>query len=68
MLSTSPGPGGAKSVLGLARESALYFNGNVLASLSIPSFYDNFDQEKCELTNSELVAQLQTALDAIKSD
>lgn len=66
MLSTSPGPGGAKSVLGLARESAQYFNGNVLASLSVPSFYDNFDQEKGELANAELVAQLHTVLAAIE--
>lgn len=64
MLATSPGPGGAKSVLGIARESAQYFNGKVLASLSIPRFYDNFDQEKGELTNADMVAQLKAALSA----
>lgn len=68
MLSTSPGPGGASSVLRLAVESAHFFKGNVLASLSIPSFYDNFDVDKCELTNTELVAQLQDALATIPND
>lgn len=65
MLSTSPGPGGASSVLSLACESAHFFNGKILASLSIPSFYDNFDLEKCELSNTELVSQLQTVLATI---
>jgi len=62
MLSTSPGPGGARSVLTLATESAHFFNGKVRASLSIPSFYDNFDQEKYELNNTELVSELKLAL------
>ena len=62
MLSTSPGAGGASSVLGLARESAHFFNGKVKASLSLPSFYDNFDLEKEELTNTELLTQLKTVL------
>lgn len=67
MLSTSPGPGGAKSVLSLAKESAHFFNGLVQASLSIPSFYDNFDQEKHELSNIELVSELKTALAALET-
>jgi len=62
MLSTSPGPGGARSVLTLATESAHFFNGKVRASLSIPSFYDNFDQEKYELNNTDLVSELKLAL------
>ena len=67
MLSTSPGPGGAKSVLALAKESAHFFNGRVLSSLSIPSFYENFNQEKGELTNPDLVSQLRSALASLKS-
>ncbi len=62
MLSTSPGPGGAGSVLSLARDSAHYFDGHVVGSLSIPSFYDNFDLESGELSNPELVLKLQTTL------
>lgn len=67
MLSTSPGPGGASSVLGLARKSACFFNGKVKASLSIPSFYDNFDLEKGELTNPELLSQLKAAVATIEN-
>lgn len=68
MLSTSPGPGGAKSVLSLASESAHFFDGEVRAALSIPSFHDNFDQDKGELINSELISKLKTALAAIDVD
>ena len=62
MLATSPGPGGAKSVLALASGSAHFFDGQVKASLSIPSFYENFDQDLRTITNPELNAKLQAAL------
>ena len=65
LLATSPGPGGAASVLNAATSSAPYFAGEVKASLSIPSFYDNFDVEKQTLTNSELQDKLQSALDLL---
>ena len=65
MLSTSPGPGGANSVLGLAKGSAHFFGGNVVASLSVPSFYDNFDTEKGELNNPDLITELKAALSAL---
>ena len=62
LLSTSLGPGGASTVLNAAVNSAPYFSGEVKASLSIPSFYDNFDQVKETLTNHDLREQLKTAL------
>lgn len=62
LLATSPGPGGAATVLTAATGSAPYFNGDVKASLSIPSFYDNFDIEKQQLTNLELEDKLQSAI------
>ncbi|NQY88201.1 MAG: NAD(P)H-dependent oxidoreductase [Colwellia sp.] len=62
LLATSPGPGGAGSVLAAATGSAPYFAGDVKGSLSIPSFFDNFDSEKQVLTNPELVDKLQSAL------
>lgn len=58
MLSTSPGKGGAQSVLSAALGSAPHFHGKVLASLSVPSFYENFDSEAGVLKNEELNAQL----------
>ncbi|MCG8381115.1 MAG: NAD(P)H-dependent oxidoreductase [Gammaproteobacteria bacterium] len=62
MLSTSPGAGGAQSVLSLAVESAHFFAGKVMASLSIPEFYKNFDRDEGVLTNPELVAKLEETL------
>lgn len=54
LLATSPGPGGANTVLTAAVNSASYFAGNVKSSLSIPSFYDNFDVVTGKVTNAEL--------------
>lgn len=63
-LATSPGPGGAASVLAAAVNSAPFFAGNVKGTLSIPSFYDQFDLEKGQLTDPEwqqkLLAVMQT--------
>ena len=65
LLATSPGPGGAGNVLGTAKGSAPYFKLDVKADLSVPSFYDNFDMENGRLTNSELQAQLETAISSL---
>jgi len=62
LLATSPGPGGANTVLTAATGSAPYFAGDVKASLSIPSFFDNFDSEKQVISNPALLDQLQSAL------
>jgi len=64
-LATSPGPGGAQTVLGAAVGSAPYFGGNVKASVSVPSFYDNFSFETGTITNEEIVAQLKEAVASI---
>ena len=62
LLATSPGPGGANTVLTAATGSAPYFAADVKASLSIPSFFDNFDSEKQEITNPVILDELQSAL------
>ena len=66
MLSTSPGAGGAKSVLSLAVESAHFFAGRVMASLSVPEFFKNFDRDDGVLKNPELVAQLEQAFASLQ--
>lgn len=68
MLSTSPGPGGASSVLATAITSAPYFDGQVTASLSVPSFYENFNIELGRINNETIDRQLQTALNSLKED
>jgi chromate reductase, NAD(P)H dehydrogenase (quinone) len=67
MLATSPGPGGAQSVLGTAVNSAPYFAADVKGSLSIPSFFDNFDMGSRQLTNPELVDKLSTVMASLKA-
>ncbi|MGF1719677.1 NAD(P)H-dependent oxidoreductase [Vibrio kyushuensis] len=64
-LATSPGPGGAQTVLGAAVGSAPYFGGNVKASVSVPSFYDNFDFDTASITNEEIITQLKDAVAAL---
>ncbi|WP_428771725.1 NADPH-dependent FMN reductase [Vibrio sp.] len=61
-LATSPGPGGATSVLSAAVNSASFFGGNVKASLSVPNFYDNFDLASGTVTNQEIAQQLKQAV------
>ncbi|QLE84470.1 NAD(P)H-dependent oxidoreductase [Shewanella sp. Scap07] len=65
MLATSPGPGGANTVLTAATTSAPYFGADVKASLSIPSFFDNFDMQSQQLSNPELLDKLQSAVATI---
>jgi NAD(P)H-dependent FMN reductase len=61
-LATSPGPSGAKNVLKLATEAAPHFGGKVVGSLSIPSFYDNFNSDNQVLINHELDNKLESVL------
>ncbi len=62
ILATSPGPGGAANVLAAAASSAPHFSADLKASLSVPSFYENFDVGANELTNSEIKQELQSAV------
>lgn len=61
-LSTSPGPGGAASVLAAAVGSAPFFGANLAGHLSVPSFYDNFDTRAGEVTHPDIRAQLLAAV------
>ncbi|MCG7497521.1 NAD(P)H-dependent oxidoreductase [Vibrio sp. Of7-15] len=62
LLATSPGSGGAGSVLAAAKGSAPYFAGDVKAAVSVPSFYDNFDVAEGKLTNAELHSEIEAAI------
>lgn len=64
MLSTSPGQQGANTVLTMAKNSAHFYKGTVIASLSIPSFYETFDQTEMVIKDKELKAKLVDALSA----
>lgn len=62
ILSTSPGARGGATVMALALSSLPRFDADIKASLSIPSFNDNFDTQSGKLTNPELKQQLQQAV------
>ena len=64
-LATSPGPGGGASVLAAATASAPYFGADVKGSLSVPSFYDNFDMESRQIKNAEIREQLVGILNSL---
>lgn len=64
-LATSPGPGGAKNVLNSVLTSAPHFAANIIGSLSVPSFYDNFDGETGKLTNTALNDELMSILNKL---
>lgn len=65
LFSTSVGPGGGGNVLNTAVMSGQFFGYDVKASLSIPSFHDNFDSDAGKLTNLDLDAQFRSALAAL---
>lgn len=46
ILSTSPGKSGGNSALKITEKTLPYFKGNVVATLSIGEFYDNFKEVK----------------------
>ncbi len=58
LTSTSPGPAGAKSVLAAANTSMPFFGAQILGSLSLPSFNENFDIENSKIKNSEFNQKL----------
>ncbi len=61
-LSTSPGARGAASVLAAAVESAPIFDAELVGSLSLPRFHENFDSKKGRLTNSGLDRELRRTM------
>jgi NAD(P)H-dependent FMN reductase len=62
MLATSVGGGGGGNVLQTAVASAGFFGNEVVASLAVPSFGENFDADTGTITNPEIDAELRTAL------
>ncbi len=62
MLATAPGPRGGAGVLESATTVAPFFGAELVGSLSVPSFNDNFDSDAGELVNPELRSQLEALL------
>ena len=54
LLATSPGARGGETVLNIALGRFPFMGGNIVGSMSFPSFFENFKED--EITNSELKA------------
>ena len=67
LLSTSPGARGGASVLEQAVKSAPHFAADVRASISVPSFQQNFDSEKKRIKNKDIEEQLLQAIKLLLS-
>jgi len=66
-LATSPGAGGASSVLDGAKASAPFFGADLQGAVSVPNYYDVFDAERGVICEPKIVDQLQSAMDALAS-
>jgi chromate reductase len=65
LLATSPGARGGQSVLEIATDRFPRHNAELLASISIPSFYDNFKEGK--ISNAELNEKLISAVEKLNA-
>lgn len=63
-LSTSPGPGGAASVLKAFVSSAPFFGAEIVGSLSVPSFHTAYDAQTASL-RAEWQDKLATLIDLL---
>jgi len=62
ILSTAPGKGGAASILSAAVESAPFYGADVKASLSVPSFFENFDVIRNRIVKAEISQKIDEAI------
>jgi len=65
LLSTSPGGRGGQSVLELALIQIPRFGGQVKASVSVPSFGENFDVDAGLITNENIAQQIREAVNSL---
>lgn len=64
-LATSPGPGGAGSVLASAKGSAKFFGVDLKAAVSVANFHDVFDVESGRITEPKTLEELTAAAKAL---
>ena len=64
-LATSPGAGGASSVLASAKASASFIGADLRDAVSVPNFYDAYDAEAQKITNPIALERLQSAVNRL---
>lgn len=67
IFATSPGGRGGSGVLQTAISAMPHFGGDVRASLSIPSFHNNFDADSGVISDEALAAEFRAALQTLAS-
>ncbi len=65
MFATSPGGRGGRGVLDAATMVAPFFGAELVGSLAIPSFGENFDQESGSIADPELRAEFERILEEL---
>jgi chromate reductase, NAD(P)H dehydrogenase (quinone) len=65
LLATSPGGRGAASVLGIAENALPRFGCEIRASLSVPSFNENFDTDQMRISDPQIQIQLEAAVNLL---
>lgn len=68
LLSTSPGGRGGKSVMELALSQLPRFGGEVRASVSVPSFDENFDSARGVISNPQIDQAIHDAIGRLLAD
>jgi len=58
LMATSPGGRGGKRVLEIAEAAFPRYGGDIRATFSLPTFYENFDVENNKISNAEFDQQL----------
>ena len=66
LMATSPGGRGGASVLETAKNSFPRLGGNIIVDFSLPSFYDNFSENR--ITNELLNRDLSTKITAFQKE
>lgn len=60
LMSTSPGGRGGATVLESAKSTFPHLGGNIVSSISVPSFYENFKEGK--IVNDEIESEIKKVL------
>ncbi|MBD3723782.1 MAG: NAD(P)H-dependent oxidoreductase [Flavobacteriaceae bacterium] len=59
LMATSPGGRGGATVLEIAKNNFPRYGANILATFSLPKFYENFNVDENLIANSELQNEIQ---------
>lgn len=68
LMATSPGGRGGASVLEIAKNSFPRYGANIVATFSLPKFYENFDVENNTISNSDFEKEVKDIVEQIRKN